>query len=132
LRRGVEEGAVWALVGGIVLDLVSGGPFGALVFGLLAVTLVLGVDPSTGTGRRQSRPFGGNPVALIMGVVLATLVFHLVGLAAQQLAGRPLDWLDAVVRVIAPRIVFNLVLVPVIHRLLGRLDRRTRREEYVM
>ena len=132
LRRGVEEGAVWAVVGGIVLDLMSAGPFSALVFGLLAASLVLGVDPSTGMGRRQSRPSGGNPVALIGGVILATVVFHFVSLAALNLTGRSLDWVDGGVRVIAPRIIFNLILIPVIYRSLGWLDRRTRREELVL
>jgi rod shape-determining protein MreD len=132
LRRGVEEGAVWAFIGGIVLDSLSAGPFSASLFGLLAVSLVLGVAPSTGRERRQARPFGGNPVALIVGVILATLIFHLVLLAALQLSGRPLDWLDAGVRVIAPRAVFNLVLMPFVYRLLGWLDRRTRREEFVL
>lgn len=132
LRRGVEEGAVWALIGGSVLDLLSAGPFTATMFGLLAASLVLGVDPTTGLGRRQSLSAGSNPLALILGVALATLAFHLVLLATLQLAGRPLDWADAGVRVIAPRAVFNLVLMPLVYRSLGWLDRRTRREEFVL
>ena len=132
LRRGVEEGAVWAFIGGLVFDLLSGGPFTAAMFGLLAVSLVLGVDPSTGMGRRQSRAGGGNPATLILGVGLATLIYHLVLLAALRLAGRPLDWIDAATRVIAPRIVFNLMLIFFVYRALGWLDRRTRREEFVM
>lgn len=134
LRRGVEEGAMWGFIGGIVLDLLSAGPFSASMFGLLAVSLVLGVDPSTGMGRRQAQPLGANPLALIAGVILATLAFHLVLLAALQLArgtGHPLDWLDAGVRVVVPRIIFNLVLIPFVYRSLGWLDRRTRREEFV-
>lgn len=132
LRRGVEEGAVWAFIGGLMLDLLSAGPFTAAMFGLLAVSLVLGIDPSTGMGRRQSRAGGDSPVMLILGVGLATLVYHLVLLAALRLAGRPLDWIDAATRVIAPRIVFNLVLIFFVYRALGWLDRRTRREEFVV
>jgi rod shape-determining protein MreD len=132
LRRGVEEGAVWAFIGGMLLDLLSAGPFAAAMFGLLAVSLVLGVDPSTGIGRRQSRAGEGNPITLILGVSLATLLYHLVLLAALQLAGRPLDWMDAVARVVAPRIVFNLILIYFVYRSLGWLDRRTRREELLM
>ena len=58
LRRGVEEGAVWAVVGGIVLDLMSAGPFSALVFGLLAAPLKTGshgaqMDTATGMAMRS-------------------------------------------------------------------------------
>jgi hypothetical protein len=102
------------------------------MFALLAVSLVLGVDPSTGAGRRQARPFGGNPLVLIVGVVFATLTYHLVLLLALQLTGHSLDWLRAATEVIGPRTLFNLVLVPLIYGFLGWLDRRTRREEFVL
>ena len=59
MRRGVEEGAVWAFIGGAVLDLLSAGPFTASMFGLLAVSIVLGIDPTTGFGRRQARSLSG-------------------------------------------------------------------------
>lgn len=132
LRRGVEEGAVWAFIGGIVLDLLSAGPPAALIFGLLAVSLILGIDPSTGIGRTQTRPFGGNPFALIVGVALATLAFHLTLLVALGLVGRPVAWLDAGTRVVAPRVLFNLILMPLVYRALGWLDRRTRREQPIL
>lgn len=128
LRRGVEEGAVWAFIGGMVLDLLSAGPFAASMFALLAVSLVWGVDPSTGLGRRRGEGLSGGPLPLVVGMVLATLVFHVVLLTALQLTGRSIDWLDATRRVIAPRAIFNLALIPFIYRMLGRLDRRTRRE----
>ena len=132
LRRGVEEGALWGFGGGILLDLLSAGPLPGATFGLLAVSLVLGVDPSTGLGRRQARSSEVNPLAVILGVVLATLTFHLVLLTMLQLTDRPLDWVYAGTRVVVPRMLFNLALMPVVYGLLGRLDRRTRREELVL
>lgn len=132
LLRGIDEGVIWAFIGGIALDLFSAGPFSTYILALMAASLILGVDPSTGLGRRQSRQPGDNPLALIAGVVLATLLFHLVLLAMLQLTGHPLDWLGAGTDVVAPRIVFNLVLIPLVYRLLAWLDRRTRREELVL
>jgi rod shape-determining protein MreD len=132
LRRGVEEGAVWAFVGGLALDLLSAGPFTAFMFALLAASLVWGIDPSTGMGRRQGQGFGDNPLTLIVSTVLATLVFHAALLAALQLSrryGGSVDWLDAGRRIIAPRIIFNLVLIPLVYQLLGRLDRRVSSRE---
>lgn len=135
LQRGVEEGAVWGFIGGIVLDLLSAGPFTAFTFALLAASLVLGIDPTTGIGRRSGRPFDSNPLTLIIGVSLATLSFHLVLLVALQLApgtGRATNWLETAGRVVAPRILFNLVLIPFVYRLLGWFDRRTRRAELAL
>ncbi len=132
LRRGVEEGAIWAFFGGVGLDLLSGGPHAAAIFGLLAVSLILGIDPSTGIGRTQTRPFGGNPLALIASVGLSTLVFHLTLLAGLRLSARPVNWAAAGAGVIAPRVLFNLILIPFVYRALGWLDRRTRGEQYAL
>jgi hypothetical protein len=103
-----------------------------LIFALLAVSLVLGIDPATGTGRRQTRGFGDNPLALIVGVILATLAFHVVLLTILRLAGQAVDWSDAMTRIIGPRVLFNLILMPFVYRPLGWLDRRTRREEFAL
>jgi rod shape-determining protein MreD len=135
VRRGVEEGAVWAFIGGMALELLSAGPFSAVTFALLAVSLLWGVDPATGTGRRQGQGLGGNPLSLIVGTVLASLAFHVVLLAALQLTrdtGRPPDWLDAARRVIVPHTIFNLVLIPLVYQLLGWLDRRSGRRELIL
>ncbi len=131
LRRGVEEGAVWAFIGGVFLDLLSAGPPAAHLFALLAASLVLGIDPATGLARRQAQPVGG-PLALIVGVLLGTLVYHLVLLTALQLAGYPVDWLDAFTRIVVSHLLINLILMPFVYRGLGWLDRRTRREELVL
>ena len=132
LRRGVEEGALWGFGGGLLLDLLSAGPFPGAMFGLLGVSLVLGLDPATGLGRRQTRSSEMSPLTIILGVVLATLTFHLVLLIMLQLTERPLDWVYAGTRVVMPRMVFNLALMPVVYGLLGRLDRRARRKELVL
>lgn len=132
LRRGAEEGAVWGFIGGLMLDLLSGGPFPATTFALLAVSLVLGTDPSTGLGRRASQTLDMNPLALIVGGVLATLVFHAILLMALQLSGYTFSWFDAATRVVVPHVVFNLVLMPFVYYLLGRFDQRTRREEVLL
>jgi rod shape-determining protein MreD len=129
LRRGLEEGAIWAFFGGLFLDLLSAGPMSASMFALLAVSLILGVDPLTGAGRRQARPFGGNPFALIVVIIFATLCYHILLLILLQLVGSPIDWLRAATDVLLPRVVFNLVLIPVVYRALGALDRRVRGEE---
>ena len=131
LRRGVAEGAVWAFIGGLALDLLSAGPSAGHIFALLGASLLLGIDPSTGLGRRQMQPFTENPLALIVGVTLATLLYHLVLLAMLQLWGWTVDWVHALTRIAVPHLIFNLILMPFVYRMLGWLDRRTRREDFV-
>ena len=120
LQHGSENGAVWATVGGLVLDLLSAGPFGASALGLLVVCAIIGVD--------QGRPFRSNPLAMIFGVVVMTIAFHGVVLTLMQLTGHQLSWLDAGWQVILPKVVFNLALLPFVYGLLRWLDRSGRRE----
>jgi rod shape-determining protein MreD len=132
LRRGVEEAIVWAFIGGVFLDLLSSGPSAAPLFAMLAAGLVLGVDPSTGLTRRQTQAVGDGPLALIVGAVLGTVIYHLVLLTGVQLSGYPVEWVESVARVMAPHLVYNLVLMPFVFIGLGWLDRRTRREEFAL
>lgn len=120
LQHGSENGALWATVGGLGLDLLSAGPFGASALGLLAVCALVGGD--------QGRPFRSNPLAMIFGVVVMTLVFHGVVLTLMQLTGHQVSWLDAGWQVILPRAAFNLTLMPFVYGLLRWLDRSGRWE----
>jgi hypothetical protein len=49
-----------------------------------------------------------------------------------QLSGYPVEWVESVARVMAPHLVYNLVLMPFVFIGLGWLDRRTRREEFAL
>ena len=51
LLRGAQEGAVYALVAGIVLDMLSSAPFGTAIVGLTLVTLMAGIGAANEIGR---------------------------------------------------------------------------------
>jgi rod shape-determining protein MreD len=110
------EGYSWALIGGIALDLLGGGPFGASILGLLAVTLVA---DWLGGGLFRDR------VALPLITALAgTFAFHGVYLIVLTLFGWKIDIFDAIVRVMLPSALINMILSPIAFRLISALHRR--------
>ena len=122
--RGVNAGLVWGFIGGLVVDLLSGGPLGTTVLALLSVVLVAG------------QPWGqglSSPVArLLLPAFVGVIVYHLVLLLALAFTGHATDWGFAVLRVIVPSALFNSLLAPFVQQPLAWLDRRTREERFVL
>jgi rod shape-determining protein MreD len=116
LVRARGEGYSWAFMGGLGLDLLGGGPFGASILGLLAVTLIA---DWLGGGLFRDR------VALPLVTALAgTFAFHGVYLIVLTLFGWKVDMFDAIVRVMLPSAVINMALSPIVFRLIAALHRR--------
>lgn len=122
--RNVEEGLLWAFIGGLILDLLSGGPLGAILLALVAVAFLAG--QSWGQG------FGSPVVRLLLLTFLGVVVYHLTLLFILTLMGYAVDWRFALTRVIGPSALLNVVLIPFVWQLLTWLDRRTRRERFVL
>ena len=110
------EGYAWALIGGIGLDLLSGGPFGASILGLLAVTLIADV---LGGGLFRNRVL----LPLITAFV-GTFAFHGVYLILLSIFGWKIDLGDAILREMLPSAIINMALSPVAFRLMAALHRR--------
>lgn len=97
-----SEALVWGMIGGLLVDLFSGVPFGTTSV-ILVVIAYLG---SFMEGR-----FWGAHVFVQMGLVLiASLVYHLYGLAVLLLMGRTVDLSMALTRVLLPSTFLNLLL----------------------
>lgn len=121
LLRGAREGLLWALVGGICLDVLSSGPFGMMVVALVITSLLAGL----GSGR----VFGGYltiPLALTFPLSLA---YYLTCALILNTLKQPIAWLPTLTHVILPASVFNIVAMLVLFPLLRLLHRRTGREE---
>ncbi len=120
--RGVDEGLLWAFLGGLMMELFSGGPLGAITLALVVASFLSG---------RVLRVELGSPVA---GVVLSTLLavsgYHLVLLLALAWTGYPVDWLEALFRIAWPSVLLNALLAPFVYRAMRWLERRTRRERF--
>lgn len=120
--RGLDEGMVWGFVGGLIVDLFSGGPVGATALALMTVGFLAG----------QAWGEGLSPLLrlLILSAVSA-LVYHALLLFILASTGYPVAWRFSILRVVGPSVLINAALSPFVWRLLAWLDRKTRREGLV-
>ncbi|HLF28946.1 MAG TPA: rod shape-determining protein MreD [Anaerolineae bacterium] len=118
LRRRPNEALAWAFVGGLSVDLVSGGPFGGTALGLMTVAL-LASALADGTLR-------GRMILPIVAALAGTLAFHAVYLLAMLLVGQRADVLDALVRIALPAAVYNAALSLLLYRIMSGIDARIR------
>ena len=114
--RGVNEGMIWAFIGGLMIDLLSGGPVGAYVLALLAVAFV---------GHQQWGVGLGTPlVRVLLLSLVGSLAYHIVVLAVLTWTGHAIDWSYSFLQVTAPSVVLSVVLAPVVRRVLTWLAQR--------
>jgi rod shape-determining protein MreD len=118
--RGVDEGMVWGLIGGLALDVLSGGPMGANTLALLAAALL--------AGQSWGRGIGSALVRLLLLAFVAILAYHLVLLFVLSWTGYLVDWGWAILRVAGPSALLNMILAPFVQVPLGWLERSMRRE----
>jgi len=117
LLRGVQEGLLWAFIGGLALDLLSATPLGlsALILTLLTLLTSLGQKSIY----RTSILF---PLAVIF---LATFGYNLALLLGWQLLGRPALWGETFLEVLLPTGLLNTLVMLPLYPLLSWLHRRT-------
>jgi rod shape-determining protein MreD len=118
--RNADEGVMWGFAGGLILDLLSGGPLGGTSLALVAAAFLAG------------QPWGqglGSPVLRLLLLALAsTAIYHLILLITLSWTGHAVDWGFALLRIAGPSILFNTVLAPFLRQPLIWLERKTRRE----
>ena len=114
-----QQGAVWAFIGGILLDLLSALPVGTSTIPLLVLAFPLG-----GTGEAVYRL----RIPLLMGVgFFGTLFQQVLMLLLMALLGHRIAWLQNFSSIIFPTMIYNLVLILPIYWFLSRLQRGLRR-----
>lgn len=118
--RGSAEGVVWGFIGGLLLDLFSGGPMGGITFSLLVVAFL--------AGRRWGQELGPTALRLFLVALGLCFLYHVLLLLILTGTGESVDWAYGLARVAAPSAVLNGVLAPLVHYPLSILDRRTRPE----
>jgi rod shape-determining protein MreD len=119
LLYGGRPGVVWAFIGGLGLDLFSGGPLGASSLALMAAALVASV------GHRPLSRF--NIMVPLGAAALGTIVYSLVylgliaGLNAAGWFQRDVPFIEMMRDVVLPATLYNtaimLLLVPFINRM---------------
>lgn len=118
--RGIDEGLIWAFVGGLILDLLSGGPLASIALALLAAAYLAGQSLVEG--------MGSEAVRLVILTVLGATVYHLALLFILDWSGRTMDWGFSLLHVAGPSVLVNGVLAPFLLPLMRWLERSTREE----
>ncbi|MGQ9516944.1 MAG: rod shape-determining protein MreD [Anaerolineae bacterium] len=104
--RGYREGTIWALICGLMLDMLSGMPFGACTLALLGVSLLMHA-----VRRQVYRLTFGSMVLL---VTLATPVYYGIILFALWVMGGTVFLAGLVSRVIMPAALLNAATAAVV------------------
>lgn len=117
ILRGTDEGMLWALIGGICLDIFSGWPFGTCTVALVVVASLVSLGQGT-----FIRTHALLPLATVFG---ATILYYGVVLFILESTQHPVDWVPALRDIVLPVAIYNSVLnVPafwLVHRLEGRV-----------
>lgn len=115
ILRGLQEGLIWALIGGLSLDFMSGAPFGILTLTMLIVAVVANIS--------HGRVFGSSIVLPLSLTFPLSLLFNGLTVILLNLLGRPMSWDIAFFNVLLPVALFNTVVMMLIFPLLYLLNR---------
>jgi len=121
LLRGAKEGLIWALIGGIGLDLVSGAPFGTSTVALAVLSLL--------AGRGELSVFRTHIALPLIAILIATLTYDLFFLFLLHMKGYAIVWTDSLTKVVLPSTLGNVLLSPLVYKALYWLNRKTGPEE---
>jgi rod shape-determining protein MreD len=124
LLRGTQEGMLWALSGGVSMDLLSGARFGLHTLALLIVSF------ATGFGERTIFRF--EILMPILVIPIATLGYQVALMGGLFLFGWPVVWGTYMITVVLPSMLANTVCMPVVYLIVRVLHRRTHHEEMVV
>lgn len=122
--RGADEGLMWAFVGGMILDLLSGGPLGATALALAGAAYL--------AGQSLGEELGLPVVRLMILVALGALVYHLIILLILNWTGHTVSWGFSLARVGGPSVLLNALLAPAVLPPLNWLERATAQDGVVL
>ncbi len=111
LISGIEQGLVWALVGGFLYDLISAVPLGTTALSLV-VTVTLAY---MAVGRANPRSLILPPLVAVAG----TMVAQVASMVVLVIVGRPLPLLDLLSYITLPSMIYNGALMFLVYRIVG-------------
>lgn len=107
-----NEGIVWAFVGGLFADLLSGAPLGVSSLALMPVAFVISLT--------EAQVYRHNLLLMLIFVAGGALAYHVTYLLALRfVAGFPVLWSESFWYVTLPSVLFDLVLAVPALSLLG-------------
>jgi rod shape-determining protein MreD len=103
-------GIAWGFIGGLCLDLLSGGPLGAGALGLVLMAYFASLT--------EGRFWRSHVLLPLTTIALGTFGFHTLYLVGLSLSGYPVNWSYDLSQVTLPSAVVNtLLMLPVYHAL---------------
>lgn len=121
VAAGPREAAWWAFIGGLALDLLSGGPLGGSALAALIPVVAVGLGDPAGL-----RPRSAAAGAVLVGV--ATLGAGALYLLILALAGRPLGDFSVLIGSVIGAAVYNGVLALATYPLLRHMRRSSEKQ----
>lgn len=117
--RGVREALPWALLGGLLADTLSGGPFGASAFALVIVAFC--------SSAGEAGVFRNSLFLPLVAVFWSNVLYGIIMLFLLATFQQQIDWLASLRHIIVPGALATMVATPLLYFPLSRLERRTRR-----
>lgn len=116
IRAELTESLIWALVGGLALDLLS-----ILPLGTTSVALILIAFVANGVAKQL---FGVRILFLVAMTPVATVFITAFTLAALAMLGNTYDIIAVARRVMVPSMIYNLIAVIPVYALVRLIQRR--------
>lgn len=116
LFQGVGEGLLISLVGGMILDTLSGAPFGVLMISLTIASELAGLGEANVFEKARFLPY--------IAITLATIIYRGLLLMLLRMTGRPLPPWPTISRFLSMALVVNGLAMFVMYRLVGNLCSR--------
>ena len=102
ILRGMDEGMLWAFIGGLLLAVFSGYPFGTNTVALVIVASLVSLGQGT-----FIRTHGLLPLATVF---LATILYYVIVLFILESTQHPVDWVAVLRNVAIPVGLYNAIL----------------------
>ncbi len=118
MMRGAKEALIWGIVGGVLLDLLGGGPLGISVLALLPIAIVSGVG--------ETKLMESNLNLALALALLGSVLYNGIYLLLLQLLGNHVEWWLSFLRLFLPCALLNTLLMPFAYGLFRWLGGRAR------
>lgn len=119
--RGMQEGVIAGIIGGMLLDTLSAIPFGV-------GTITMGIIGFT-TGLGEANMYRTNFIISLVAIFLATVFYHSVVMLSLQAVGWNVEWISTLALQTIPGAVFNAALAPLVFPFVRRLGAAGGEEE---
>lgn len=111
--RGMSDGLLGGVLGGLIIDSLTPIPFGAATIGMAVVGL--------GTGLGESNVYRSNVIIPLIAVFLATIFYHSFLMLALQAASWQVDWISTLALQTIPGAALNAVLAPLVFPMVRKM-----------